>query len=393
MKIQKIRALDPETLEKMGLFWHREGAGGTYIANDLIEITEAQAEEFYAATNELYDMFIAAAEHVIRNSLYFELNIPNVLTSMIAQSFEEDIHWHIYGRFDLAGGMGRPIKLLEFNADTPTLLYETAVLQWALLKHNGMDEAAQFNRVSEAISENFKRLISPTDPKRFAEFYENWAMLFACARGSVEDEIHTKFLRELAENAGFVTDFAFFDDVIFDEKQGVFCDEKKYEFLFKLIPWENIAIDEPALVLLMREMMANKNTIFLNPPYTLLFQSKRILKILWDLFPNHPLLLPASYEPLSARQVKKPCFGREGANVEILDENGRVLAANPGEYGAHKAVYQEFYALNSHDGFFYQPNVFFAYEACGLGFRRSKKSPDDLVILDNFSQFVAHKIS
>jgi len=37
---------------------------------------------------------------------------------------------------------------LEFNADTPTALFETSILQWAILKANGkMDEESQFNSV------------------------------------------------------------------------------------------------------------------------------------------------------------------------------------------------------------------------------------------------------
>ena len=36
-------------------------------------------------------------------------------------------NWHLYGRFDLSGGLdGKPIKLIEFNADTATCIPETA---------------------------------------------------------------------------------------------------------------------------------------------------------------------------------------------------------------------------------------------------------------------------
>ena len=54
----------------------------------------------------------------------------------------------VVASFDLAGGLdGLPIKLIEFNADTPTSLFETSIVQWALLKHNGMDETHQFKRL------------------------------------------------------------------------------------------------------------------------------------------------------------------------------------------------------------------------------------------------------
>ena len=118
----------------------------------------------------------------------------------------------------------------------------------------------------------------------------------------------------------------------------------------------------------------------------MLFQSKRILKILWDLYPNHPLLLQTSFTPLNTKQVKKHAFGREGANVSILDSNGNPISSKDGIYENHKAIYQEFYPLNSLNGSFYQPNVFFAYEACGLGFRKGSQ------IIDNYSKFVSHII-
>jgi len=58
--------------------------------------------------------------------------------------WENDVHGHLYGRFDLAGGIdGKPIKLLEFNADTPTALFESAIIQWAILGKNGLNEENQ----------------------------------------------------------------------------------------------------------------------------------------------------------------------------------------------------------------------------------------------------------
>lgn len=387
MEIKKIHSLDNQTLEEIGLEWHSDPDNTPYIADELVVLKEEEAQKFYEAGNELYDMFVEAAEYVIENDLFFELDIPNAIVPMIKQSFEEDIHWHLYGRFDFAGGLdGQPIKLLEFNADTPTMLYETAVVQWALLKSNGLDENKQFNNIFEMIGENFKRIITlGDDPSRFAELYEGWKILFSSIGGNVEEERTTKFLKEIAQSVGFETHYAPIDLVEFSPHDGVLFEGVNYEFLFKLIPWENIAIDEPELASIMQKMMENKNTIFLNPAYTLLFQSKRILKILWDLFPNHPLLLETSYEPLKdKKQVLKRAFGREGANIEILDKNQNIIAKNTGIYQNHKAVYQEFCELNKNGEFYYQPNVFFAYESCGLGFRKGG------LILDNYSKFVGH---
>jgi len=133
--------------------------------------------------------------------------------------------------------------------------------------------------------------------------------------------------------------------------------------------------------------MLNQEAIILNHAYTLLFQSKGIMKILYDLFPDSPYLLQTSFEPLNVKQVEKPVFGREGANTKILDHNQNILSQTEGPYNNYKKIYQEYveFAQDS-DANKYQAGVFFAYEACGVAFRKGGD------ILDNMSKFVGQFI-
>ena len=390
MKLKKINPLDNGYLESIGFGWHTDLDGSRYIADELVSITDDEAEKFYEAANELYDMYVAAAKHVIDNDLFHELGIPFNLVDIIKASWENDVHWHIYGRFDLAGGIdGKPIKLIEFNADTPTSLFETAIIQWAMLKFNNINEAKQFNNLYEALVENFKRLITlEEDTSKFDEYYEGWKILFSSIAGNNEDENTTRLLEAAARDAGFECGFAFVDEVGFDDDEGIFWNEKNWEYWFKLIPWEMIAIDESDLALIIKNIINNQKAIILNPAYTLLFQSKGIMKILWDLYPNHPLLLQSSFEPLDGKkQVKKPFLAREGANVSIINSDGNIEAQNGGEYDNGKFLYQEFaeFAKVS-TGDSYQAGVFFGFEGCALGFRKGKD------IIDNYSKFVGHII-
>ena len=390
MKLKKIEPLDNGYLESIGFGWHTDLDGSRYISNELVSITQDEAEAFYEATNELYDMYVAAAEYVINNDLFHELGIPFNLVDTIKASWENDVHWHLYGRFDLAGGIdGKPIKLIEFNADTPTSLFETAIIQWAMLKFNNLDEAAQFNDVYEALVENFKRLVTlEEDTSAFDEYYEGWKILFSSIAGSVEDENTTRLLESAARDAGFECDFAFVDEVSFDDENGIFWNGQNWEYWFKLIPWEMIAIDESDLALIIKNIIKNQKAIILNPAYTLLFQSKGIMKILWDLYPNHPLLLESSFEPLKGKkQVKKPFLAREGANVSIINSDGSIEIQNDGEYANGKFLYQEFADFaKDENGNSYQAGMFFAFEGCALGFRKGKD------IIDNYSKFVGHII-
>lgn len=392
MRLKTLTALTDEYLESIDFVWHTDEDNSSYIANEIVEVSFDEAQAYAQACNELYEMYCEAGEYVIENNLFHELNIPFNLVDVIKKSWENDVHWHLYGRFDLAGGIdGHPIKLIEFNADTPTSLFETAVIQWAMIKQNGLNEASQFNNLYEALKDNFKRIITlDSDVEKFEEYYNNlgWKILFSSIQGSAEDENTTKLLQHIANEAGFDTDFEYMDQVQFSD-EGIAKENTHFEFWFKLVPWEDIGIEESELALLLTEIIDNQKAIVFNPAYTLMFQSKGFMKILWDLYPNHPLLLETSFEPLQGKkQVEKKCFGREGANVKIIASDGSIELENGGEYENHKSIFQEYVEFpQDENGNFYQAGVFYVYEACALGFRRGGK------ILDNGSKFVGHIIS
>ena len=388
--LKKLNPLGDTTLEELGFSWHTDTDGTKYVNDALVCISSGEAEAYYNAGNEIYDMYVEAAEHVIENDLFFDLGIPFNLVETIKKSWENDVHWHIYGRFDLAGGIdGKDIKLIEFNADTPTSLFETALLQWALLKHNNMDEEKQFNNVYEAITQNFKRLITLfDDTENFDERYDGWKILFSSISGNEEEEATTKLLQQIATDAGFNTSFEYLENTHFDDDGIYDADENKYEYWFKLYPWEDIAHDEPELATTLGNIMQAQEAIILNPAYTLLFQSKGMLKVLCDLFPDSPYLLQTSFEPLQGiKQVEKTVFGREGANTKIIASDGSTIEETDGPYYNYKKVYQEYVNFaKDENGAKYQAGVFFAYEACGVSFRKGSE------IMDNMSKFVGHVI-
>ncbi len=388
LNLYKSTPLDTDYLESLGFIWHTDSDESSYISDELIVISETEAKAFYDATNTLYDMYIEAAEYVVENNLFHEIGIPFNLIEVIKESWENDVHWHLYGRFDLAGGLdGKPIKLLEFNADTPTSLFETAIIQWAMLKKSGLEEESQFNALYESLVDNFKRLVTlEEDISTFEERYAGWNFLFTSVKGNSEEENTVRLLQHIATEAGFQTEFAYIDEIEFSSDDGIFYQNKNYELWFKLIPWEEIALEESDLAMLLTNIIKNQKAIIFNPAYTLLFQSKGLLKILWDIYPNHPLLLETSFDPLHGqKQVKKPVFGREGGSVTILDENLQDVESVNGDHDNHKMVYQAYTELvtDIHSQS-YQAGVFYAYEACGLGFRKGGK------ILDNMSKFVGH---
>ncbi|WP_297524406.1 glutathionylspermidine synthase family protein, partial [Sulfurovum sp.] len=225
--LQKTIPLTPKYLESLGFVWHTDSDESAYISDELVVISEAEAETYYEAANTLYDMYVEAGEYIVEHNLFHEIGIPFNLVELIKESWENEVHWHLYGRFDLAGGIdGKPIKLIEFNADTPTALFETAVIQWAMLKQNGLEEAAQFNALYEALLDNFKRLVTlDEDVSGFEERYEGWKFLFTSIRGNAEEENTVKLLQHIATEAGYDTEFAYMDEIEFSAEEGIFYNE------------------------------------------------------------------------------------------------------------------------------------------------------------------------
>ncbi|MCY7349668.1 MAG: glutathionylspermidine synthase family protein [Cytophagaceae bacterium] len=385
----KSLPLSPEAqLRMIGWDWMLGTDTLPYLTHELVLVKPAEAQAYYDAANELYDLFVIAGQHVLDQNRLTELGIPENLHELIRLSWDDDRHLHLYGRFDLAGGLdGQPIKLIEFNADTATCLPETGLVQWAHLKANGLDDQQQFNTLFESLVENFQTL-----RQQNADLTPS--LLISTMRDSPEDDANVSVLGEAAREAGFDVDYEYIDTVEFSPSDGIFKQNaqtgqfEKFDFWFKLVPWESIAWDSPELADLLTQMVKNRKAVVVNPAYTLLFQSKGILKILWELNPYHPLLLATTNQPVAGRSsAEKVLFGREGANVRLLDANGRATAEATGEYGEQAKVYQEFVDFpRDAAGNYYQAGVFFAGEGCGLGYRRGG------AILDNTAQFCGHVI-
>ena len=74
--------------------------------------------------------------------------------------------------------------------------------------------------------------------------------------------------------------------------------------------------------------------------------------------------------------------------MAILQSDGQTVVTDIlGEYGAYPMVYQEYVELPSDsEGRRCQAGLLFAYESCGLGYRRGGE------IIDNLYKFVGHII-
>ena len=370
-KIRKVKPINKEALNSLGYGWHTDEDGEYFAFDELVEVSSLEAQAYYKAAKDVYEMYEKAAEYVVENSLFEDLDIEKNMVDYIKYSWKSERHLHLYGRFDFSGGIdAKDIKLIEFNSDTPTLLFETAIAQFMMLK----DDEQQFNSVYEKISQKIKRIIKQ-DENLVPKF------LFSCVKDISEEELTTKFLQKIAVDAGAVANFEFMEDLLFNE-DIIDKNKNSYDIWFKLFPWEELSLEHDEILAV---LSSSKSFKTINPAYTLLYQSKGMLKVLYDLFPDSPYLLKSSFTALEEKYVKKPCFGREGANIEIVDADKKVLLSTDGIYDNFKVVYQEYVDfVRDEKGRYYQAGVFFSDEPCGLSFRRGEE------ILDDMSEFIGH---
>jgi len=116
----------------------------------------------------------------------------------------------------------------------------------------------------------------------------------------------------------------------------------------------------------------------------------QILSVLWELFPNHPVLLPCFDDPQkhTGAFVSKPLLGREGQNITIR-RGGNVLQQTADDFGGQRCIHQEFVQSESFDGFLPQLGVWMVGEkAVALGVRETRE-----LILVSDSPFVPHVVT
>ena len=355
-------------VESVGLTYHSHEAGPYWDESACYELSAADVHALESAANTLHTLCIEAAEAVIENAWWTRLGIPAIAVPAILNSWERD-DFSLYGRFDLAYDGITPPKMLEYNADTPTALVEASVAQWFWLQETRPD-ADQFNSIHERLIEAWRRFSGST-------------IHFSSIKDHPEDEMTVLYLRDTCEQAGVRTKPVFIEDIGWDANAKRFVDlaGDAIERSFKLYPWEWLWHEE------FGPHLTSDNVRFIEPAWKMLLSNKGLLPILWELFPDHPNLLPAheTAAPLGESYIRKPKLSREGANVTWV-ERGVTLEESGGDYGEEGFVFQAVANLPEFNGNRPVFGVWMVdHEAAGLGIREDARR-----ITGNLSRFVPH---
>lgn len=338
------------------------------------ELTMEEILFIEKATAQLFELSLGAVQHVIDNGLYAKFGIPEWIIPQIEKSWSED-HPAIYGRFDLCYKNGQ-LKMLEFNADTPTSLYEAGIVQWFWVQDFDKSKD-QFNSIHEKLIDYWKYLKNYLHPG---------PLHFTCLKETLEDLTNIEYLRDCAIQAGLETKLIFIDDLGWDENNGQFVDleDQPIKNIFKLYPWEWILGDDFG-----RHIPEDSNRAFwIEPAWKMILSNKAILPVLWELYPDCEFLLPAFFESdRLINYVKKPILSREGANIDMVMKDV-ALQKTGGDYGSEGFIYQDLFTLPNFSGNY--PVIgswVIGQEPAGIGIREAST-----LVTDNHSRFVPHLI-
>lgn len=379
-----------KSVERVGLTFHTLADGSPYWNESAYwQFTSAEIDRLEAATAEIQRLALAAGDVILNQDRLREMGIPGAAHAAIRAAWNAEPP-ALYGRLDLAYD-GNSIKLLEYNADTPTGLVEAAVAQWYWLQ-DCFPDADQFNSLHEKIVAKWKDL----------KDYLAMPVFFSDA-GSEEDRMTTAYLQDTAQQAGLKAGHIAMHDIGWDAKRLCFVDLDSHPIgtLFKLYPWEWLLAEPfgshaletlpPACALQEYGPRDDRRAwgalLWIEPIWKMLWSNKALLAILWELNPGHELLLPAYLDGPRELQsyVRKPLLGREGAGVAVV-RDGEVVEGSLSGDSASGYVYQALAPMATAGG---RTAVFGSWlidgEPAGMGIRESTG-----LVTNNTSSFVPH---
>lgn len=386
-----------ETAEESGFTFHTMHGEPYWDETGAYSFTLDEVEnQIEDPSTELHLMALEAAGEIIKDDeLMHRMAIPENMFGTVRESWSQERNSHIYGRFDLSYGGTDPAKLFEYNADTPTSLFEAAVFQWGWLEEqiasSVLPEGAdQFNAIWESLSARWPTVVKGEHHVHFAGDPEN-----------PEDMATLRVLWETAEEAGLSAHNVAIADIGYSDEDRRFLDgdDRVIGTIFKLYPWEDLLLDDFAT------LIPGANTAFIEPAWKAVLSNKGLMAVMWRMFEGHPNLLPCLFEDEfnensafvkrtralieQAGQARKPILSREGASITLTSNAGRILESKSGDYGHHPHIIQALHELPDFEGRKPVIGSWIVGDRCvGMGIR-----DDESAITGDLSRFRPHFIT
>lgn len=345
----------------------------------ILTVNEEISTQLVEASYQLHSMCLEVVERVVSDDALLELfEIPDEVRDLVKTSWRNKQR-DLIGRFDFVyDSKSNNVKLCEYNADTPTNLIESSFIQEMLKKdligksneNNSSESISSFNFLEKSLLYSWYNILSK-------DINLNKKILFCACTLNTEEYYQTLYMKNIVdivskelENNSFksidsidkFTQKTIFTNKVKENKTSntylsdinnlshsdlnrriISSNNSSFypDYIWKLYPLEYMAKEN------LSEVFINNSSIkLLEPAWKLVLSSKALLPFLWEMYPNHPYLLPAYFvnpKNLDNEQAKKdiknyykwiakPKYGREGEGVksyylsENIDKNCNLLS-------------------------------------------------------------------
>jgi glutathionylspermidine synthase len=331
--------------------------GSEYSLYHVYSITEQTHTLLKEATERMGRVFFKTAGLMrnLEDEQLLELGFPAASLSFLRMKslFPESV----ISRFDFVL-TSNGVKMLEFNADTPTFIVECFQIngevctEFAYRNPNENQERLLASAITKAVLESAKDHELPN-------------VVFTAHRDHMEDWNTTQYLSQLCKVPNQIlpiSDLRITDDALLDSN-GIPIDvlyRQTYPLEHLLEDRDPITGDLVGIELL--QLVRDRKLSIVNPVSAFLLQPKSIQCLIWGLAENDgfytkeeqdwiktymlPTYLEAEAFAGTAAYVQKPSFGREGDTITIWDPHSKVDAQNPFQtYNNELPVYQSYVPL------------------------------------------------
>lgn len=331
--------------------------GSEYSLYHVYSITEQTHNLLKEATERMGRVFFKTAGLLrsLEDEQLLELGFPAASLPFlrIKSLFPESV----ISRFDFAL-TSNGVKMLEFNADTPTFIVECfqmngkACSEFGFRNPNENQERLLASGITKAVLESAKGNELPN-------------VVFTAHHDHTEDWNTTVYLSQLCKVKNQIlpiSELRITDDALLDSN-GVPIDvlyRQTYPLEHLLVDRDPNTGDLVGVELL--QLVKDRNLSIVNPVSAFLLQPKSIQCLIWGLAENDgfftkeeqdwiktymlPTYLEADGFSGTAAYVEKPSFGREGDTITIWDTHSKVDAQNPYQtYNHELPVYQSYVPL------------------------------------------------
>lgn len=346
-------------MRRDGIFTWDSMYGDEYALACVHPISAVFRDELRQASEQLGEVFARTAEIVMQgdDELLEELGLPEPTWGAVRSSLPALLPT-VLGRFDFAATPGG-LKLLEFNAETPTDIVEAFYVNGRVCERFGVrnPNEGMVNQLRQAFAH-------AVDAYREKEFSAE-RIVFSSVAWHDEDAGTTRYL--LAQS-GLTARFVPLTDLrVYEDRLQVWDghDHTPVDLMYRLHPLEKLAEEKdadgyptgPHLL----DIVARGRLALINPAAALIAQSKATQALIWNLHEGNEFysanehatirkyMLPTYFENRFSGKncyVTKPVYGREGGAISVFGHGSELLARDEEpNYWEQPVVYQQYAEL------------------------------------------------